>query len=394
MRFNSTGVASRITRSHQPRVAFTLVELLVVIAIIGILVGLLLPAVQAAREAARRMQCSNNLKQIGLAVHNFESANRSLPPSGQCGSTGSTTTPYMIHSTATELLPFIEQTAVYNLFDHNFTDFAVSPYNMNPSTRVTATGCLLHKNAKGRAYDDPSFPSGQVAAKAQISAYVCPTTPVSGASRDPVHGYGGWDYMFIDLTDIMEDSTNPLFGERTQPTGSAIWRTQVQAGMLTCDKGGFGRVSDGTSNTILCVEDAGRSHPSVSSFGALSSRKTPVSGAADPVPMSSGADGRRMFAWADADAVTNGFSGPSNAILPSSRKASFNNYSSPIGGPAACRWSVNNCGPNDEPFSFHTGGVNASMGDGSVHFISNSTDTLVLKWLSGAQDGKVVPGVE
>ncbi len=381
-------------KSTQLKPGFTLVELLVVIAIIGILVGLLLPAVQAAREAARRMQCSNNLKQIGLGVHNFESANKKLPASGQCGSTGSTTTAYMIHSTATQLLPFIEQTAVYNMFDHNFTDYTVSPYNMVASTRTTATGCIIHKNAKGRAYDDPSFPTGQLAAKAQIASYVCPSTPIAGSARDPVHNYGGWDYMFIDLTDIMEDSTNALFGERTQPTGTAAWIAQARTGMLTCEGGGFEKATDGTSNTILCVEDAGRAHPSVSSFGALSTRKTPVSGAADPVPMSSGADGRRMFAWADADAVTNGFSGPSNAISPGSRKAKFNNYKTPLGGPAECRWSVNNCGPNDEPFSFHTGGVNSTMGDGSVRFISDSTDIIVLKWLAGANDGRVVPGNE
>lgn len=98
-----------------------------------------------------------------------------------------------------------------------------------------------------------------------------------------------------------------------------------------------------------------------------------------------------MFAWADADAVTNGFSGPSNAISPGSKKAKFNNYAQPMGGPAECRWSVNNCGPNDEPFSFHTGGVTAVMGDGSVRFISDTTDVIILKWMAGASDGNVVP---
>jgi prepilin-type processing-associated H-X9-DG protein len=96
-----------------------------------------------------------------------------------------------------------------------------------------------------------------------------------------------------------------------------------------------------------------------------------------------------MYAWADPDAGSNGLSGPSNAISPASRVARPNNYNAPSGGPAECPWTVNNCGPNDEPFSWHTGGVQAVMGDGSVRFISENIDTLTLKWIAGADDGRV-----
>jgi hypothetical protein len=158
--------------------------------------------------------------------------------------------------------------------------------------------------------------------------------------------------------------------------------------MINCDGGGIRRVTDGTSNTILWIEDAGRSHPDVADYGAYSSRFTPVSGAADPINMSTGPNGRRVFAWADADAVSNGFSGPNNAIAPASRVARLNNYSTPDGGPTECRWSVNNCGPNDEPFSFHISGLNATMGDGSVRFLSDQIDGIVMKWMIGAEDGE------
>jgi prepilin-type N-terminal cleavage/methylation domain-containing protein len=98
--------------AHKRRTAFTLVELLVVIAIIGVMVALLLPAVQAAREAARRMQCSNNLKQIALAMHNYESAHRQIPPSATISTVGAinTNASWSIHG---RILPFIEQGAVY-----------------------------------------------------------------------------------------------------------------------------------------------------------------------------------------------------------------------------------------------------------------------------------------
>jgi prepilin-type processing-associated H-X9-DG protein len=361
---------------------------LVVIAIIGVLVALLLPAIQAAREAARRMQCGNNMKQLGLGALNFESSKKQLPPSGQCDSTGGASTTYMIHSTATMILPYIERLAVYNLFNH--TADPKTAYAATPSGDAfkTASGCLIHPDAKGRNYDDPAHPSGQVAAKTKIETFICPTTPLPNESRDPVHGYGGIDYMIIALSDVDSRVGSPTFGMRTPNSGSDDWKSQVVAPMLNCDGGGMQRVTDGSSNTIMWIEDAGRSHPDVADYGAYSSRFTPVSGAADPIDMSSGPNGRRVFAWADADAVGNGFSGPSNAIAPGSRTARINNYSTPDGGPAECRWSVNNCGPNDEPFSFHTGGVNVTMGDGSVKFLAEQVDGIVVKWMVGAEDGQ------
>lgn len=381
---------------YRVRAGFTLVELLVVIAIIGILVGLLLPAVQAAREAARRMQCSNNVKQLGLAVHNFESAYKKLPSSGQCGSTGNTSTSYTIHSVPTQLLPYIEQQSLYNAFDHN-TD-AIALYcgpGATPNAQghfVATTGALLHKNARGRAYDDGGFPSGPIAAKNQVPSFLCPSAPIDGPSRDPVSGYGGFDYMFPDLTDVNSTVGSANFGQRELPTGTPAWQLEVVAGMLDCNSSKLSKVTDGTSNTVLMIEDASRAHPSVARFGAVSARNSPVgSTIVDPIAWTGGTTGgRRVYAWADPDATSNGYSGPSNAISPGNRKAKINQYSTPIGGPVTCPWTLNNCGPNDEPFAFHTGGANAAMGDGSVRYISDSTDGVILKFMIGATDGQVV----
>ena len=105
---------------------FTLVELLVVIAIIGILVGLLLPAVQAAREAARRMSCQNNVKQIGLAIHNFESAYRYLPPARIDAAPGFPVVEFGVpapptgtisHGPGLLILPYLEQNALYSAYN-------------------------------------------------------------------------------------------------------------------------------------------------------------------------------------------------------------------------------------------------------------------------------------
>jgi hypothetical protein len=201
---------------------------------------------------------------------------------------------------------------------------------------------------------------------------------------------GSLDYMFVASSDIDTRPGSATFGMRT-PTSDPQYLTQVHLGMLTCDGRSIAAVSDGTSNTILLVEDAARAHPSVGIFGQQSSRTSPVVPASgNEVPGTSTSNARRVFAWADADAVTNGYSGPNNHAIVANRKAKFNNTPQPIGGPPECLWQINNCGPNDEPFSFHGGIVQAAMGDGSVRVIRDGTDGIVLKWAVAATDGNVI----
>ena len=109
------------------RMGFTLIELLVVIAIIAILIALLVPAVQKVREAAARTQCTNNLKQLGLSVHNYESANKCLPPAYRASSIGGAPGYYDLWGTLALLTPYLEQTAVYNSIDLNVTMYQLTP---------------------------------------------------------------------------------------------------------------------------------------------------------------------------------------------------------------------------------------------------------------------------
>lgn len=316
---------------RRQRSAFTLIELLVVIAIIAILIGLLLPAVQKVREAAARMSCSNNLKQIGLAIHNYESANAGLLPTSGEGNrpTGNPAAPWstdfegpypsskpLPSSFFLAILPYIEQDNLYKQFD-------------------------LTQN-----YDATT--ANQNAAKVKVKTYICPSS-ISVADPD---GYAGVDYMVIAYTDI---SLTPPHNR------DPATRTH---GFLKLHKSGGARLADctdGTSNTAVLIEDGGKNGTFVSPYA-----------------------GKRTYVWADGNSG-NGVSGP-----PNNRNRWINNNNSPKGGPSNCPWSTNDCGPTDEPFSLHTGGAMAVFGDGSVRFISETQDLRVGRLICDPADGQPV----
>src|SRR3954463_14011943 len=132
--------------SRRPRPAFTLIELLVVIAIIAVLVGLLLPAVQKVREAASRIKCANNLKQLGLAMHGYMDANNGLPANGDYTWSGSAVTTVNAWSASSRILPYIEQEALFKGIDFSTsysTQTAIS------SKRVATFMCPSEVNDKG-----------------------------------------------------------------------------------------------------------------------------------------------------------------------------------------------------------------------------------------------------
>jgi prepilin-type N-terminal cleavage/methylation domain-containing protein/prepilin-type processing-associated H-X9-DG protein len=322
------------------RQGFTLVELLVVIAIISILVALLIPAVQKAREAAARAQCTNNMKQMGLALHNHLDRNQKFPSSGEgVDPTTGNSTGFDMQSTFTMILPYIEGGAIYDRYDLN------TPYN------GSANNILVAQNV--------------------IQTYLCPTNPLrQNTGRDSL-GFGYSDYMPIAYIDIniidMSAGTNVRL-----PAGS-----QRSTGALKIGGSTPGDITDGLSKTIVMMEDSGRSE-------ATSTFKYPDPVGADLLP--SGTTFRNAWRWAEPDSA-NGVSGPPGAQYGMPNLRIVNNNPQPFGGPPGCLWSLNNCGPNDEPFSFHGGGANALFMDGHVSFIRETISPYSMRALLTPREG-------
>ena len=343
---------------------FTLVELLVVIAIIGILIALLLPAVQAAREAARRMQCSNHLKQFGLAVHNYHDATNAFPSGRNClGSKyasdqatncnfNAATPDYSrvigAWSIAVILMPYLEQQALY-------TQLVAYAEADDPAVR------LVWPWTSAR---DGRFP----ALASSVNYFLCPS---DGDARTPGldHGQGRISYVHCRGDGLWNN-------ERSRADeGDGRAKVGARGVFRVGEYNSMGGISDGTSNTIMFSE-------SVTSSATGAGVTGPIKGN-----------------YVDAvGALYNGTGNPGACML---MKLNSQNYSKDIAGQAwrghrlgdgrmvlngfvtvippngpSCAYAAGDAGwAVMTPSSNHTGGVNASYADGSVHFISETIQT-------------------
>ncbi len=300
-------------RSYR-RPAFTLVELLVVIAIIGILVGLLLPAVQAAREAARRMQCTNNLKQMSLAIHNYHDTFKKLPPGGITPGTCCNTQSYI--NWAIAILPYVEQANLLAQYDQNKTN--EHPNNVAVVQQIVSL------------YSCPSDPFGTLLQRPASSA-----TAIGNYRHGSYRGSSGW----ISRANCYFDSDQWLASGCPEAHKGMFFSVGRNLQGI-----GLGAISDGTSNTLAIGEYTTKTSTNRGTFWAY--------------PYTSYA--------------------MSSMTLSSAQLIPDYDRSCALGG--ICKRGFG---------SMHTGGLNFSLGDGSVRFISNNTDMQILCNAATIANGEV-----
>ncbi len=350
-----------------PKFAFTLVELLVVITIIGILISLLLPAVQSAREAARRLQCQNNLKQVGLALLNYESQCGTFPPSSFWDSS-----PYDAAQLANcrvnwvvVALPFMEQQALYDSFDRT----------------MPLSGTSSAANVAARAVDLP--------------AMLCPTD-----SFNREHFMGSQSSATTALGDNWARgnyAANAALGEMRPSGGStnwqyaggpttAGWATSYIRGVMgaSCSIG-FSQIRDGSSNTILL----GEIRAGVTRFDSRGVWALGYAG--------SSALWAHGGIWGDDYGPNSPQDGSDDVIACEAIASAFGGHAGLMNEGMPCYEPITNTQATAR--SMHAGGVNTCFCDGSIHWIgdfiqaypSSSTNLSVWDRLNASSDGMPLP---
>ena len=326
------------SKIHHPKFAFTLVELLVVIAIIGTLIALLLPAVQAAREAARRLQCANQLKQVALAMHNYHAAHNTLPTGAYCPVSGSCGNIYGCHNWFTSIMPYLEQTALADQLDTRKRTYD-----------APNAGLILDRVVAGMRC--PSDPAPALQSHDRFASSGCPSGVHIAGPRDTSKSMAMW---YVPSGGPVAPDVGTCMVPAWSDGMNCVSRYQGYAGHGAPGLFSSGWVTytfdhcrDGLSNTILIGEVL----PAIQKDFMLFNSHYIV-------------------------ATTN---------LPP------NQHNTPM----ACKPFPNNWVQNGCHFwslgynSYHPGGVQVAMADGSVHFIAESVDYRTWVFLGHRSSGQV-----
>ena len=327
---------------------FTLIELLVVIAIIAVLIALLLPAVQAAREAARRTQCRNNLKQLGLAIHNYESSHGTFPP-GRVGFP-------MVFSAHAALLPYFDGANLYNLIDFNkaptFAEPPVLPYTQNVTAALTIVPMFLCPSDFGTVQGNSYAPTNYVA---------CTGSGANATARYIRKGDGVM--MDVKLGGIVK------FRDVTDGLSNTVAISEQTLG------NGYSAGGNGSGSIPASTPPA---DPSRQVLNLTAAQNDTITGT-DPSPANcvvgaagswSGIRGAKWMNGHFGDTLYN------HGLTPNSRSFDCGNNSHNAGLTAAR--------------SRHTGGVQVLRCDGGTQFVSDNIDVSIWQALATKQGGEVI----